>query len=81
MKALVRMRRIAKEKELEALLAGEHDSYPCFIEVSFCPMFFCRFGNKSLSPFWMILTNYALQLWLFLDVIISAFHQISLECA
>eukprot|EP00268_Persea_americana_P055636 TRINITY_DN6484_c0_g1_i15.p1 TRINITY_DN6484_c0_g1~~TRINITY_DN6484_c0_g1_i15.p1 ORF type:complete len:319 (-),score=61.36 TRINITY_DN6484_c0_g1_i15:832-1689(-) len=33
MKALLRMRRIAKEKELEALLAGEHDSCSCFIEV------------------------------------------------
>ncbi|KAI6692355.1 hypothetical protein NL676_020065 [Syzygium grande] len=33
LKALLRMRRISKEKELEALLAGEHDSCSCFIEV------------------------------------------------
>lgn len=33
MKALIRMRRLSKEKELEALLAGEHDSCSCFIEV------------------------------------------------
>ncbi|GAB4855646.1 Peptide chain release factor PrfB2, chloroplastic [Ancistrocladus abbreviatus] len=33
MKALLRMRRDAKEKELEALLAGEHDSCSCFMEV------------------------------------------------
>ncbi|XAR54433.1 hypothetical protein NMG60_11029552 [Bertholletia excelsa] len=32
-KALQEMRRSAKEKELEALLAGEHDSCSCFIEV------------------------------------------------
>ncbi|XP_031499032.1 peptide chain release factor PrfB2, chloroplastic [Nymphaea colorata] len=33
LKALHRMRKNAKEKELEALLAGEHDSCSCFIEV------------------------------------------------
>ncbi|CAK9139064.1 unnamed protein product [Ilex paraguariensis] len=33
LKALLRMRRSTKEKELEALLAGEHDSSSCFIEV------------------------------------------------
>ncbi|KAF5176312.1 Peptide chain release factor prfb2 protein [Thalictrum thalictroides] len=33
MKALVKMRRTAKEKELEALLSGEQDSCSCFIEV------------------------------------------------
>lgn len=33
MKALIQMRRSVKEKELEALLAGEHDSCSCFIEV------------------------------------------------
>lgn len=33
MKALLEMRRSAKEKELEAMLSGEHDSCPCFIEV------------------------------------------------
>ncbi|KAK3034076.1 hypothetical protein RJ639_034301 [Escallonia herrerae] len=32
-KALLTMRRGVKEKELEALLAGEHDSSSCFIEV------------------------------------------------
>lgn len=32
-KALLRMRQSSKEKELEALLAGEHDSCSCFIEV------------------------------------------------
>lgn len=32
-KALIQMRRSVKEKELEALLAGEHDSCSCFIEV------------------------------------------------
>ncbi|CAA7398378.1 unnamed protein product [Spirodela intermedia] len=31
--ALFKMRRIAKEKELEALLAGEHDDCSCFMEV------------------------------------------------
>lgn len=34
-KALLRMRQSVKEKELEALLAGEHDSCSCYIEVSF----------------------------------------------
>ncbi|KAL2924786.1 Peptide chain release factor PrfB2 chloroplastic [Bienertia sinuspersici] len=33
MKALLRMRRDSKEKELEAMLSGEHDSASCFIEV------------------------------------------------
>ncbi|MBA0852096.1 hypothetical protein Goshw_001155 [Gossypium schwendimanii] len=33
MKALLRMRRDSKDKELEALLAGEHDSCSCYIEV------------------------------------------------
>ncbi|KAA8545243.1 hypothetical protein F0562_020027 [Nyssa sinensis] len=33
LKALLRMRRNSKEKELEALLAGEQDSCSCFIEV------------------------------------------------
>ncbi|KAI3770470.1 hypothetical protein L6452_01604 [Arctium lappa] len=32
-KALLRMRQSLKEKELEALLAGEHDSCSCYIEV------------------------------------------------
>ncbi|KAL1088317.1 hypothetical protein V6Z11_D08G243200 [Gossypium hirsutum] len=32
-KALLRMRRDSKDKELEALLAGEHDSCSCYIEV------------------------------------------------
>lgn len=35
MKALLEMRRSAKEKELEAMLSGEHDSCSCFIEVTF----------------------------------------------
>ena len=35
-KALLEMRRGAKEKELEALLAGEHDFCTCFIEVISC---------------------------------------------
>lgn len=34
-KALLKMRQSVKEKELEALLAGEHDSCSCYIEVSF----------------------------------------------
>ncbi|XP_068645956.1 peptide chain release factor PrfB2, chloroplastic [Aristolochia californica] len=33
MRALLRMRRNLKEKEIEALLAGEQDPHPCFIEV------------------------------------------------
>ncbi|KAE8711529.1 Peptide chain release factor PrfB2 [Hibiscus syriacus] len=33
MKALLTMRRDSKHKELEALLAGEHDSCSCYIEV------------------------------------------------
>ncbi|KAH6762492.1 Peptide chain release factor 2 [Perilla frutescens var. hirtella] len=33
MNALLALRRNIKEKELEALLAGEHDPCPCFIEV------------------------------------------------
>ncbi|KAL8540863.1 hypothetical protein ACS0TY_002194 [Phlomoides rotata] len=33
MNALLKLRRHIKEKELEALLAGEHDSCSCFIEV------------------------------------------------
>ncbi|CAN6467906.1 unnamed protein product [Victoria cruziana] len=33
MKAFHKMRKTAKEKELEALLTGEHDSCSCFIEV------------------------------------------------
>lgn len=33
MKALLRMRRDSKEKELAAMLSGEHDSSSCFIEV------------------------------------------------
>ncbi|KAK8698042.1 hypothetical protein V6N13_114174 [Hibiscus sabdariffa] len=33
MKALLRMRRDSKDKELEALLAGENDSCSCYIEV------------------------------------------------
>ncbi|KAJ3683053.1 hypothetical protein LUZ60_013280 [Juncus effusus] len=33
MRALVEMRKCAKEKELEALLSGENDSCSCFIEV------------------------------------------------
>jgi hypothetical protein len=33
MKALLNMRRKAKEKELEALLAEEQDSCSCYIEV------------------------------------------------
>ncbi|XP_061371947.1 peptide chain release factor PrfB2, chloroplastic [Gastrolobium bilobum] len=33
LKALLIMRRKAKEKELEALLSGEQDSCPCYIEV------------------------------------------------
>ncbi|KAL7237657.1 hypothetical protein ACSBR2_003876 [Camellia fascicularis] len=32
-KALIEMRRNAKEKELEALLSGDNDIYSCFIEV------------------------------------------------
>ncbi|CAL5402058.1 unnamed protein product [Camellia sinensis] len=32
-KALIEMRRSAKEKELEALLSGDNDIYSCFIEV------------------------------------------------
>lgn len=32
--ALLNMRRNSKEKELEALLAGENDSCSCYIEVS-----------------------------------------------
>lgn len=34
MKALLTIRRNVKEKELEALLSGEHDYCSCFIEVS-----------------------------------------------
>lgn len=34
MNALAIMRKSIKEKELEALLAGEHDSCSCFIEVN-----------------------------------------------
>lgn len=34
MNALLKLRRHIKEKELEALLAGEHDSCSCFIEVN-----------------------------------------------
>ncbi|XVF41776.1 hypothetical protein PTKIN_Ptkin01aG0307300 [Pterospermum kingtungense] len=33
MKALLKMRRDSKDKELKALLAGEHDSCSCYIEV------------------------------------------------
>lgn len=33
MRELADMRRDAKEKELNALLSGDHDPYPCFIEV------------------------------------------------
>ncbi|KNA06215.1 hypothetical protein SOVF_183120 [Spinacia oleracea] len=33
MNALLRMRRDSKERELEAMLAGEHDSASCYIEV------------------------------------------------
>lgn len=33
MRALADMRRDAKEKELNALLSGDNDVYPCFIEV------------------------------------------------
>jgi len=33
LKGLLNMRRDAKEKELEALLAGEQDSCSCYIEV------------------------------------------------
>ncbi|XWS58104.1 hypothetical protein CRYUN_Cryun08bG0006100 [Craigia yunnanensis] len=33
MRALRRMRRDSKNKELEALLDGEHDSYSCYVEV------------------------------------------------
>lgn len=45
MNALLRMRRNSKQKELEALLGGEHDSCPCYIEVNFtllfCPYISC----------------------------------------
>lgn len=34
LKALLGMRRNSKEKELEALLAGDHDSCSCYIEVT-----------------------------------------------
>lgn len=34
MEALLRIRKNVKEKELEALLSGEHDNCSCFIEVS-----------------------------------------------
>lgn len=33
MRALADMRRSAKEKELNALLSGDNDSFSCFIEV------------------------------------------------
>ena len=33
MRELADMRRDAKEKELNALLSGDQDPYPCFIEV------------------------------------------------
>lgn len=33
MRALLEMRRKAKEKELEAILSGDNDSCSCFIEV------------------------------------------------
>lgn len=33
MDALLALRSSIKEKEIEALLAGEHDPCPCFIEV------------------------------------------------
>ena len=39
MKALLRMRRDSKEKELAAMLSGEHDSSSCFIEV--CVRYAC----------------------------------------
>lgn len=34
LKALLQMRRISKEKELEAMLSGENDPCSCYIEVS-----------------------------------------------
>lgn len=34
MDALLALRSSIKEKEIEALLAGEHDPCPCFIEVN-----------------------------------------------
>lgn len=41
MQALINMRRTAKEKELEALLASENDSCSCFIEVYIYIYIFC----------------------------------------
>lgn len=35
MNALLNMRRTSKEKEIEALLAGEQDPCSCYIEVRF----------------------------------------------
>lgn len=45
--ALLRMRRNSKEKELEALLAGENDSCSCYIEASLILNlpFFCEFSH------------------------------------
>lgn len=34
MRALAELRKAAKDKELNALLSGEHDSRSCFLEVS-----------------------------------------------
>jgi len=47
MKALLRMRRDSKEKELEAMLSGEHDSSSCFIEVNVCYTYSCLTIPKS----------------------------------
>lgn len=45
--ALLGMRRNSKERELEAMLAGEHDSCSCYIEVNFAhppsASLFCHF--------------------------------------
>lgn len=45
MEALLEMRRSAKEKELEAMLSGEHDSCSCFIEVFLVSVFQLLFST------------------------------------
>ncbi|KAL5996372.1 Peptide chain release factor PrfB2, chloroplastic [Asimina triloba] len=47
MKALLQLRRTVKEKELEALLSGDHDSCSCFIEECFIAVL--RFQHQFLT--------------------------------
>lgn len=52
--ALLSMRRNSKEKELEALLAGENDSSSCYIEVrcefSYLALLMLTVNNIELQP-------------------------------